>query len=64
MIAMLRRCRRCNLLRSIESFAPLGKLCNDCMKWHTMQPVDRIQPARGYALTDKGRAALKALAAA
>lgn len=62
-VAILRRCRRCDAWLSIESFSPLGKLCNECMTWRK-QPTDRIQSARGYALTEKGRGALVELATA
>lgn len=66
MIGIIRQCRRCFLWRSVDSFAPLAKLCSDCIHQGTgrYRPVDRLVRARGYALTDKARTALKELAAA
>lgn len=64
MIAILRLCRRCDALLSIESFAPLGKLCNDCMSWRASKPIRPTgRFTRGMALTAKGRDAIKDLAA-
>lgn len=61
MDAILRRCRRCAAYRSIDQFAPLGKLCRDCMQQHRAAPIGRTGPKRAMAITPKGRAALAAL---
>lgn len=61
-VAILRRCRRCAAYRSIDHFAPLGKLCRDCASSHgSRPPTDYLGLSRGLVLTPKGRATLAAL---
>lgn len=55
-VGILRRCRRCFDYRSIDQFAPLGKVCQRCvLKGSAHGHHARI---RGYALTPKARAYL------
>lgn len=62
-VGILRRCRRCGSLLSIDQFDPLGRLCKGCVNTRSI-PTDRIAKMRAIVLTDKARAALKELTAA
>jgi hypothetical protein len=55
-IGILRQCRRCEEWKSIDLYAPNGRLCTQCMNMHRSGVAPRR--VRGMALTDKGRLAV------
>jgi len=56
-IAILRRCRRCNVYQSIDGFTELGKVCRRCIKGKT--PSGSLGIIRGLVITDSGRELLE-----